>query len=163
VIVLGHNGLLNNALVALGIISTPLQILNTKTAVVIGMSYVSMPFMVLTVGSVLQGINVSLLEAARDLGANPIVTFFRVTLPLSIPGVVAGSLIVFSLSMSAYVTPSIMSGGRFNLMSMLIFQQYMISFDFPFGAALSILLLAFTLALMAIYMSVLNRWAKQLN
>lgn len=163
VIILGHNGLLNDALVGLGAISTPLQILNSKTAVVIGMSYVLMPFMVLTVGSVLQGINISLLEAARDLGANPMVTFLRVTLPLSVPGVIAGSVIVFSLSMSAYVTPSIMSGGRFNLMPMLIFQQYMVSFDFSFGGALSILLLTFTLALMAIYMAVLNRWARRLN
>lgn len=163
VIILGHNGLLNDVLVGLGIFSAPMQILNSKTAVVIGMSYVLMPFMVLTVGSVLQGINISLIEAARDLGANPIMTFAKVTLPLSIPGVIAGSLIVFSLSMSAYVTPSIMSGGRFNLMPMLIFQQYMVNFDFQFGGALSILLLVFTLALMALYMAVLNRWAQQLH
>jgi putative spermidine/putrescine transport system permease protein len=162
VIILGHNGLLNDVLVDIGMITTPLLILNSKTAVVIGMSYVLMPFMVLTVGSVLQGIDIALLEAARDLGANPLTTFVKVTLPLSIPGVIAGSLIVFSLSMSAYVTPSIMSGGRFNLMPMLIFQQYMVNFDFHFGGALSILLLTFTLALMAIYMAVLNRWANQL-
>ena len=65
--------------------------------------------------------------------------------------------------MSAYVTPSIMSGGRFNLMPMLIFQQYMVNFDFHFGGALAILLLSFTLALMAIYMAVLNRWAQELT
>jgi putative spermidine/putrescine transport system permease protein len=163
IIILGHNGLLNDMLLAIGAIATPLRILNSKTAVVIGMSYVLMPFMVLTVGSVLQGINISLLEAAGDLGANPITTFFRVTLPLSIPGVIAGSLIVFSLSMSAYVTPRLLSGGRFNLMPMLIFQEYMVNFDFHFGGALSILLLTFTLALMMIYMAVLSRWARQLT
>jgi len=162
-IILGHNGLLNDVLLGIGAIGSPLRILNSKMAVVIGMSYVLMPFMVLTVGSVLQGINVSLLEAARDLGANPLVAFFRVTLPLSIPGVIAGSLIVFSLSMSAYVTPSIMSGRQFNLMPMLIFQEYMVNFDFHFGGALAILLLTFTLALMTLYMAVLNRWSQQLT
>ena len=105
----------------------------------------------------LQNIDRSLEEASRDLGAGAWATFTKVTLPLSLPGVIAGSLIVFTLSVSAYVTPSILSGGRQNVTSMLIFQQYGTIMNFSFGAALSIVLLATTLILVGAYLVVLGR------
>jgi len=160
IVMLGRQGLVNQALQATGIVSSPLSLVYSKTGVVMGLSYVLLPFMVLTVSSILQNLNRSLLEAARDLGAGPLVAFLKVTFPLSLPGVVAGSLMVFTLTVSAYVTPSVMSGGRFNVMSMLIFQQYMVLFDYNFGAALAILLMVATLVLMGVYVVLLERRAR---
>ena len=123
----------------------------------VGLSYIMTPFMVLTVASVLQNIDRSLEEAARDLGAGRLVTFLKVTLPLSLPGIIAGSLIVFTLSVSAYVTPSILSGGKTVVMSMLIFQQYATVFDFNFGATLAVALLLATILLVVGYLFLVER------
>src|SRR5690606_23151362 len=111
----------------------------------------------LTVASVLQNIQPSLLEAARDLGASPFTAFLKVTLPLSLPGVIAGSLIVFTLSVSSYVTPSILSGGKKIVMSMLIYQQYASSMNFHFGGALAVVLLVATLSLIGVYLVLMER------
>lgn len=159
IIMLGREGIINQGLTNAGIIEAPIQLLYTKWSIVLALSYTLLPFMVLAISSVLQDINRSVIEAARDLGASPLMTFFKVTFPLSIPGVVAGTLIVFTLAVSAYVTPSIMSGGRSIVMPMLIFQQYMVVFDSSFGAALSVLLLAMTLLLIVAYSLLLNRRA----
>lgn len=156
-VMLGRRGMINDGLLSLGLIERPLAILFTEASIVIGLSYIMTPFMVLTIASVLQNIDRSLEEAAQDLGAGRFATFLRVTLPLSLPGVIAGSLIVFTLSVSAYVTPSIMSGGRKVVMSMLIFQQYASVFDFNFGATLAVGLLVTTLVLVAGYLLVIER------
>ncbi|MEZ0606097.1 ABC transporter permease [Paraburkholderia sp. IW21] len=148
-ILLGRRGLINDALVGLGILDRPMQLLNNELSIVIGMTYIMVPFMVLTVAAVLQNIDRALEHAARDLGANGWTTFLKVTFPLSMPGVAAGALIVFTLSVSAYVTPSILSGGKKTVMSMLIYQQYATLFDFHFGAALAVALLLATLLLIA--------------
>ncbi len=150
-IILGRKGFLNNLLVSLGIFDKPARILFTEKAIIIGLTYILVPFMVLTIGSVLQNIEKSLEEAAQDLGANPLQTFLTVIFPLSLPGVIAGSLIVFTLSVSAYVTPSILSGGKLNVLSMLIFEQFMSIFNWSFGSALAFVLLFFTLILVMIY------------
>ena len=156
-VLLGRRGLVNDTLRSIGLIDTPLPLLYGQTSIVIGLVYIMAPFMVLTIAAVLQNIDRSLEEASRDLGAGAWATFTKVTLPLSLPGVVAGSLIVFTLSVSAYVTPSILSGGRQNVTSMLIFQQYGTILNFSFGAALSIVLLATTLILVGAYLVVLGR------
>jgi len=160
IVMLGRQGIVNQTLQATGIVSSPLSLVYSKAGVVIGLSYVLLPFMVLTVSSILQNLNRSLLEAARDLGAGPVMAFLKVTFPLSLPGVIAGSLMVFTLTVSAYVTPSVMSGGRFNVMAMLIYQQYMVLFDYNFGAALGILLMITTLLVMGIYVMALERRAR---
>ena len=159
-VLLGRKGFVNESLISLGLTETPLQLLYNETAIVIGMTYIMVPFMVLTVASVLQNIEPSLLEAARDLGAKPLTAFLKVTFPLSLPGVVAGSLIVFTLSVSAYVTPSILSGGKRTVMSMLIYQQYSSVFDFHFGGALAGVLLISTLLLIASYLAVIERFGR---
>ncbi|MGX1787130.1 ABC transporter permease [Bosea sp. NPDC055332] len=156
-ILLGRQGLVNTTLMALGLTDRPLPILFTELSIVIGLTYILVPFMVLTVAGVLQTIDRSLVEAALDLGANRFVTFAKVTFPLSLPGVVAGSLIVFTLAVSAYVVPSIMSGGRTVVMAMSIFEQYGSLFDFNFGAALAVGLLAVTLVLIALYFLFIER------
>lgn len=160
IVILGRQGFVNETLRALGLIEAPLHLVYSWGSIIVSLAYVLLPFMVLTVSSVLQNVDRTLLDAARDLGASPTVAFLKVTLPLSLPGVIAGSLIVFTISVSAYVTPSVMSGGRYNVMSILIFDQYMVIFDYNFGATLSIMLLLTTILLMGTYVLVLERRAR---
>jgi putative spermidine/putrescine transport system permease protein len=153
---LGNAGFINHTLLGLGIIDSPIRLIFNETGIVIGLTHILLPFMVLSIASVLQGIDQTLEEAAMDLGASRIVTFLTVTLPLSLPGVVAGSLIVFTLAMSSYVTPAVLSGGRLKVVPMLIYEQYVSVFDWGFGAAMSIVLLALTLAITALYTRLLR-------
>ena len=110
IVLLGRRGLVNDTLIGLALIDRPVPILYGQFSIVLGLVYIMLPFMVLTVASVLQNIERSVEDAARDLGCTAWSAFCRVTFPLSLPGVIAGSLIVFTLSVSAYVTPSILSG-----------------------------------------------------
>lgn len=155
-ILLGRGGLVNETLVGIGLTDHPLQLLNNEFSIIIGMTYIMVPFMVLTIAAVLQSIDRSLEYAALDLGATKFLTFSKITFPLSLPGVVAGSLIVFTLSVSAYVTPSVLSGGKKMVMSMLIFQQYGTIFDFRFGATLAVALLITTLVLIGLNTVLIN-------
>jgi len=156
-ILLGRQGLVNQALIGLGVADRPIGILFTETAVIIGLAYILVPFMVLTIAAILQTIDRSLVEASLDLGSSRLATFFNVTLPLSLPGVIAGSLIVFTLSVSAYVVPAIMSGGRIVVAPMPIFDNYSSLFNFNFGAALAVSLLIVTLILIALYLFFIER------
>jgi putative spermidine/putrescine transport system permease protein len=156
-VLLGRNGLVNKVLLSLGLVERPVRFLTTEFGIVIGLTYILLPFMVLTIATTLQGISRNLEEASADLGATRVQTFLRVTLPLSIPGVVAGSLMVFALAVSAYVTPSLLSGGRLTVMSILIFQQYSTVFNFHYGAALAVTLLVTALAMMAGYLWFMER------
>jgi putative spermidine/putrescine transport system permease protein len=152
IILLGRRGMVNNSLMASGLIGAPLELLYNKFSIIIGLGYILLPLMVLTICSVLQNVDRNLVEAARDLGARPALAFLAVTFPLSLPGVVAGSVMVFALSVSAYVIPSILSGGREIVMSMLIFQQYTATFRPDIGATLSVVLLAVTLLVISGYL-----------
>lgn len=156
IVILGRNGIFNDALVFLHIVERPVQILYSETAIIIGMTYVLAPFMVLSIAASLQNIDRSLTEAARDLGSSPWSAFMRVALPLSLPGVLAGSLIVFTLSVSSYVTPRVMSGGRSSVTSMLIYDQFMSIFNPGFGAALAVVLLLTTLIIIAVYSALIG-------
>ena len=160
IVILGRRGIVNSSLIGIGLIDTPLDILYSKLSIVIGLSYILLPVMVLSICSVLQGVDRSLIEAARDLGARPSRAFLAVTFPLSLPGVVAGSIIVFALSVSAYVIPSILSGGREMVTPILIFQQYMATFRPDIGATLSVVLLAVTLLLAGAYLYLFERHAR---
>ena len=102
------------------------------------------------VGNALARVDPACEQASADLGASPAATFFHITWPLTLPGVVSGAIIVFTLAVSAYVTPALLSGGRISVLSMLIFQQYSSVFDFHYGGALSMVLLVFTLILVAL-------------
>lgn len=156
-ILLGRQGLVNQALVARGLADRPIAILFTETAIIIGLAYILVPFMVLTIAAVLQTIDRSLVEASLDLGSSRLATFFNITLPLSLPGVIAGSLIVFTLAVSAYVVPAIMSGGRIIVAAMPIFDNYSTLFNFNFGAALAVSLLIVTLILITLYLLFVER------
>lgn len=149
-VLLGRQGLVNSTMVDLGLIERPIRLLGTDAGILIGMVYILLPFVVLSVGNALDGVDPSLEHASEDLGARPWQTFLHVVLPLTLPGVMAGAVMVFSLAVSAYVTPALLSGGRVTVLSMLIFQQYSSVFDFHFGGALSMVLLLLTLALLAV-------------
>ncbi|WP_343082467.1 ABC transporter permease [Ostreiculturibacter nitratireducens] len=151
IILLGRNGFVNDMLLWLNLVDKPLPMLFNKVSIVIGLSYIMLPFMVLSVAAILQNIDVRLKDAARDLGAGPLTTFLNVTLPLSLPGVISGALMVFTLCVSAYVTPSILSGGREVVMSMLVFQQYATVLNFSFGATLAVALLITAFLLLGTY------------
>lgn len=149
-VLLGRNGLVNQALVGVGAADRPVRFIGTELGILIGMVYVLLPFVVLAVGNALARVDPACEHASADLGASPTATFFHITWPLTLPGVMSGAIIVFTLAVSAYVTPALLSGGRISVLSMLIFQQYSSVFDFHYGGALSMVLLIFTLILVAL-------------
>jgi putative spermidine/putrescine transport system permease protein len=149
-VLLGRNGLVNDGLVGLGLVERPIRFLGAEVGILIGLVYILLPFIVLSIGNTLAKIDPALEHASADLGATPATTFWTVIFPLSLPGLVAGSIMVFMLAASAYVTPALLGGGRITVFSMLIFQQYSSVFDFHYGGALSVTLLVLTLILAAL-------------
>ena len=135
----------------LGLFGFPEQTIYGVPAIVIGLTQVYMPYMILTISSVLQNIDLSLESAARDLGGSRMTSFWKVTFPLSMPGVVAGSLFVFLRSFNGFVTPVLLGRGRVMVMTMLMQQQAMLIVNWPFAAAIATLVLALTLVLVAVY------------
>jgi spermidine/putrescine transport system permease protein len=151
IMILRTEGLLNTLLINIGVIKVPLDILYTPTAVLIGMVYEFLPFMILPLYTSLEKIELSQLEAAADLGARPWKAFLRVTLPLSVPGMVAGSILVFIPAMGMFVVPDLMGGAKTMLVGNLIRNQFLTARDWPFGAAASMVLLLLTLAVTMAY------------
>jgi putative spermidine/putrescine transport system permease protein len=156
-VMFGSRGLLNTLLGAVGLIDHPLQIMYTEAAVIAGITAVNLPFMVLTLESVIEGIDPSIEEAAAGLGARPHQVFRRVILPLSMPGVLAGTILVFILGMNAYATPVLLGGPRFQMMGPVVYGQFAGQNNWPFGAALSFILMTATLTLSAVSNFVVNR------
>jgi ABC-type spermidine/putrescine transport system permease subunit I len=149
-VLLGRHGLINEALRAAGVIDTPLKLLNTSFAVYIAMIHILLPYMILPIASVLRQIDPALARAAAGLGATPIGAFRQVILPLSMPGVAAGVLLVFVLSLGFYITPMLVGGPRDMMLSMLIAQQVDL-INWPYAACLSATLLVATLAMLAVF------------
>jgi putative spermidine/putrescine transport system permease protein len=149
IILLSNNGFINNVLGKLGFEET--QFLYRSHGIIIGLTHVLLPFMILTLMSALANINPALEEASRSLGASPWRSFRRVVLPMSFPGVIAGSLLVFALSTSAFVTPALLGGVQTPVMATLIYRQAVITYDMPSAATTSMLLLAITVVLVTLY------------
>jgi putative spermidine/putrescine transport system permease protein len=141
-IVLRRDGILNWLMLNLGLIERPVRMIFTEGALYAGMINVFLPFMVLPVYSVVRMMDARLPDAAATLGASPWFRFTRVTLPLSLPGVVAGASLVFSLSVAAYVTPSLLMGDRYMTMSMVMAKAFLNLRDWQLGAAMAAVLLA---------------------
>ena len=156
-VVLGPGGLLSWSLESLGLIDRQLSLMHTETGIVIAMVQVLLPFLVLTTLGSLNQISPAVDEAARVMGAGFFRAAWHVTLPLSLPGLVSGSLLVFALCISSFITPSLVGGVRLPVMAGSIYQQMTGSFDWGFGAALSVILLAATLVLIIPYMAVTSR------
>jgi putative spermidine/putrescine transport system permease protein len=150
-VILGRTGLINQTLLGMGIIDAPLPLIYNKTGIVIGMTYVLLPYMVLTLFAAMKSIDRNLLLAARGMGAGGAMIFWRVYLPLSLHGVISGALIVFILSIGFFITPALMGGPSDVMVAMLIERSVEITLDWPAAAVMSLLLLAVTLVLYAIY------------
>ena len=146
-ILLGNNGFINRTLMDLGLTDAPVRLMYGTNGVVIALAEVLLPFMILALDAALINIPPSLYEAARNLGAGRARVFAKVTLPLSLPGILSGSVLVFTLAVSAFVTPSLIGGPRVPVMSTLIYQQGMSLLNWPFGAAIGFVMLATILAL----------------
>jgi len=153
-LMLGRHGPINNLLALLG--GFRVTLVPNVLGIVIGLTQVLMPYLVLSVSSVLQNIDDSLVEAARSLGSSRFRAFWKVVFPLSLPGVVAGSLFVFLLSFSAFVTPRILGGGKIMVMTTLIYQQAMSILDWPFTAAIGLVLLLISIVLVTMYTHALS-------
>lgn len=134
---LGNNGLFNNALMSLGIIDTPIQILNTDTAVYIGIVYAYLPFMVMPLYTALMRLDYSLVEAAADLGARPMTTLFKVIVPLTKGGIIAGSMLVFIPAVGEFVIPELLGGPDSLLIGRVLWQEFFNNRDWPVAAAVA--------------------------
>ncbi len=144
----GSKGFLNVTLQKLGVIAEPLQIMFTEGAVIAGIIAVNLPYMVLTLQSVIEGIDRNVEEAAFSLGAGPVSMFRRVLWPMALPGIIAGTILTFILGMNAYATPVLLGGPKFKMMGPLVFGQFQLN-NWPFGAAIAFILMAATLILTA--------------
>lgn len=143
----GNKGALNASLMGLGLIDEPIEIMFTETAVIIGIVAVNLPFMVLTLQSVIEGISRNVEEAAFSLGAGPAAMFRRVLWPLALPGTLAGTILTFILAMNAYATPVLLGGPKFQTMGPLVYGQFAQQNNWPFGGAISFILMTATLVL----------------
>ncbi len=150
-VILRDTGVINNLFLTLGLISKPLPLLYNRGAVILGLFYGYLPFMVLPLYASIEKLDFSLIEAAHDLGANALRTFLRVMLPLTMPGIVAGSIIVFIPSIGAYVTPDLMGGAKVTMVGNLLQQQFLKVRDWPFGSAVGFILMVTVLAATLLY------------
>ena len=155
IVLLGREGLINNILVGLNLAEAPVKILNTHMAVVIGIVEVLMPYMVLPIVSAIQKIPVSLEEAASSLGANKWYVFVHILIPQSLPGVLSGSIIVFTLTAGAIVTPALLGGPKVHTMGTVIYQLMISTLNWPFGSATAFILLVMEFLIVLLLINVL--------
>lgn len=151
ILILRTEGLINTVLTTLGLIHEPLTLLYTEGAVVLGLVYGYLPFMVLPLYASIEKFDFSLVEAAFDLGANEVRAFWRVVLPQTMPGVIAGCILVFIPSIGAFVTPDILGGAKTVMIGNLVQQQFLTSRDWPFGSAISFILMVIVSLAIVVY------------
>jgi putative spermidine/putrescine transport system permease protein len=149
-VILRDTGIINRFLLDLGLISSPLTLIRTTLGVILGMSHILLPFMVLPLYAVMRRIDPEYGRAAANLGAPPMSAFLRVFVPLSLPGVVAGCLLVFVLALGFYITPALLGGLHDQMISQLIVQQIQQRLDWGFGTAMSVVLMVITLVILFI-------------
>lgn len=151
IVLLRTEGVINTLLMQLGLIEQPLSLLYNEFSVLIGLTYTMLPFMILPLYASIEKLDKSFLEAAYDLGAKPWQTFWKVTVPLTAPGIMAGSLLVFIPSLGLFFIPDLMGGSKAVLIGNLIKNQFLTARDWPFGSASSIILMALTLLFITAY------------
>jgi spermidine/putrescine transport system permease protein len=159
IMLLNTQGIVNDALVGAGIVDEPLTLLYTKGAVVVGLVYAYLPLMILPIYASVARLDVELREASANLGANRFTTFFRITLPLSLPGVVTGCIFVFVPSLGNFVVPELLGGGKTVMVGNLIRDQFLKARDWPFGATLALCMVVFLVLLFALQSLVSRRYA----
>jgi putative spermidine/putrescine transport system permease protein len=150
IIVLGNSGFTNTVLLKLGLVAQPIQFMFTTFGVVVALVHVTMPVMVIILAAALSHIDRNYIRAAASLGAGPIRAFTTVTLPLSMPGIIAGVTTAFAWTFSAFATPQLIGGGRVNMISNLVYQLGFASFDFPFAASLCVSGLGLVMVIMTL-------------
>ncbi len=148
---LADRGTINNLLISMGLIDEPIRMLYTEFAVYIGIVYTYLPFMILPLYANMEKLDATLNEAAADLGSKPMNTFFKVTLPLTIPGIIAGSLLVFIPATGEYVIPDLLGGGNVLMIGRLLFNEFSANTDWPVASAVAIVLLFLLVLSMTIY------------
>lgn len=157
VLILRPSGFLNTTLLGLGLISEPIDIIYTETAVLIGMAYILLPFMFLPLYASVEKLDRSLIEASSDLGAKPYQTFFRVILPTTLPGIAAGAVLVFIPSLGNFIVPDILGGAKVLMIGNLVEQQFLSARNWPFGAALSVMIMLVMFTSIVFYLRRIGR------
>lgn len=157
VMILRPTGLINNTLMATGVISAPLEMIYTDGAIILGMVYVFIPFMFMPVYASIEKLDWRLIQASLDLGAGPIRTFFRIILPLTTPGIIGGSIIVFIPALGNFVVPAVLGGAKVMMLGSLIEAQFLSARNWPFGSALAMMVMAVMLVLLVAYVIVSGR------
>ncbi|MGD0267361.1 MAG: ABC transporter permease [Candidatus Methylomirabilota bacterium] len=157
VYLLGNAGFINRTLQDLGWIRDPLPLMYNRIGVAIGLIHVFMPFMILSLLAALQNIDRNLEEAARGLGAGPLGAFATVTLPLSVPGIIAGSLLVFTLTIASYITPAVLGSSADKLIALLEYEVFYETGNWPFGSAIAFILVVVSLIVTVGYFRLMER------
>ncbi len=159
--ILADQGTINNLLIALGIIDEPIRMLYTQFAVYVGIVYTYMPFMILPLYANMEKLDWSLMEAAADLGAKPMTTFLTVTLPMTIPGIIAGSLLVFIPATGEFVIPDLLGGGNVLMIGRVLYSEFNANVDWPVASAVAIALLLVLVLPMMLYQYVQGKETEQ--
>jgi spermidine/putrescine transport system permease protein len=159
--ILRTEGLLNTVLLGFGVITAPIELLYTDRAVLIGLVYGYLPFMVLPLYAALERLDPTFVEAARDLYADRWSVFWRVIVPLAKPGIIAGCLLVFIPSLGAFLTPDLLGGARSMMVGNLIQHEFLVARDWPLGSAISLILMIMVVAAAAAYFFVESRWSRK--
>ncbi|HSH28027.1 MAG TPA: ABC transporter permease [Wenzhouxiangella sp.] len=157
ILILRPTGFINATLQKLGVITEPLNMMFTEGAVIVGMTYIFLPFMFLPVYASIEKLDMSYIEASSDLGANRFQTFWRIVLPLTLPGVAGGSIIVFIPSLGNFVVPQLLGGAHVYMIGNMVEQQFLYARNWPFGAALAMMVMATVLFFLLIYAVSLSR------
>ncbi len=161
-LVLGTEGFINSALLALGLTSTPFQFMYTKFGVIVALVHFSMPVMIILLAAAIGHINRDYEKAAANLGAPPLVVFWRVTVPLSLPGIIAGTVVIFAWTMSAFATPQLIGGGKVLMISNIVYLQGFSSFNFPLAAVLSLIAFVAAVGSLAVIGPLVSRLERNL-
>lgn len=156
-LILRPTGFINTMLKSLGLITQPLDMIFTEGAVIVGLVYILIPFMFLPIYASIEKLDMALVEASNDLGASKLQTFRRVILPLTMPGVVGGSIIVFIPSLGNFVVPDLLGGAKVLMIGNLVEQQFLYARNWPFGAALGMMIMATVLLFLLGYVAMLTR------
>lgn len=157
ILILRPTGFINTVLQWLGVIGKPIEMMFTEGAVIVGMAYIFLPFMFLPVYASIEKLDMSYIEASSDLGGNRFQTFWRIVLPLTAPGIVGGSIIVFIPSLGNFVVPQLLGGAHVYMIGNMIEQQFLYARNWPFGAALAMMVMATVLIFLLIYAISLSR------
>ena len=160
-IILKPSGILNQVLISLHIIDEPILMLFTEGAVIVGMVYVLIPFMFLPLYASIEKIDLKLIEASKDLGANKFITFFKITLPLSIPGIIGGSILVFIPSLGNFIVPDLLGGAKVMMIGNLIEQSFLMGRNWPFGSALSMMVMATVVIFLLFYVRSVSKYENE--